>query len=656
MNTEYTRRPVSIIDFRDPITEVLHPQLTTIVGHTKSTNGKRYLDFGAFCYERRKRRAINRHAQYEGMLVDDSSFEPSRLPVVSKLIEFARSRKTFESAKGFYEETRYFINWLDAQEENYRILDPSSCSKAYIAYTEHLVHRVNSSSARSKPLSRSSASSLQTTSRKILNLATGVSEIEVEALTTPIRQSGQQEHINLKQIGADAQARTFATLVNFIHEAHRILVKNGEFPMRLSSPGSKPYFIYSLHQETSKTKNAKISIASFIASCPQFPSWEQVTEHFSSLGNGKLNHLYKVNYHTYKERFLTTRDSKSLASLRLQIANHSITAGMLAFIAATGCNLSVAQNLDIENCQLIPSTQGQRFLGVKPRANGKTVAPEFGARFTPTFKKILEIREWLLAGKESNRVFSIAPKGTNNIGFVATSALATLKKVLNKFCPHIKWVTATQWRKNISYQYISLSGGDTSLTAEKLSNTESTLAKNYTRPALDEFASQISNLFELIHSAAVARTRTKENIEVRIVSQYNPDNSTSVGSCAKADTASPQRAAGFTEQAPKPSCRDPETCLFCDFYSVHADEDDIRRLLSLRYIVISSKSQQNHERWEQKFGPIVHRIDEVLSAISCINTDLPRLICQVKDEVESGYLDPFWSIHLDTMIDIGALS
>lgn len=656
MNTEFTKRSISIIDFRDPATEALHPQLTIIAGLTESKNGKRYLDFGSFCYKQRNRRTINRHTQYEGVRVDDSSLEPNRLPVVSRLIDHARSRKTFESARGFYEETRYFINWLDDQEESYQILEPTSCSRAYIAYTEHLLHRVNSSSTRSNPLSKNSASSLQSTARKVLKLASGVYEKEIEALTTSIGRSSQQGHINLKQIGADAQARTFATLVNFIHEAHRILVKNGEFPMRLVSPGSEPYFIYSLHQETSKTKNAKISIVSFIASCPQLPSWERIEEHFSSSKNGELFPLYKINYRTYKEKFISNRDNKSLTALRLQIANHSITAGMLAFIAATGCNLSVAQNLVIDNCHLIPSTQGQRFLGVKPRANGKTVAPEFGARFTPTFKKILEIREWLLSGKKSNLVFTIIPKRSNTISFVATNALTRLRYMLKKFCPHINWVTASQWRKNISYQYISLSGGDTALTAEKLSNTESTLAKNYTRPALDDFASQISHLFELIHSAAIARTRTEEHINVRIVSQYHPDNSTSVGSCTKAHSASPQRAFGFTEQAPEPSCRDPETCLFCDFYSVHADQDDIRRLLSLRYIVISSKLQQSHEHWEQKFGPIVHRIDEVLAAISCKNTELPRLISQVKEEVDSGYLDPFWAIHLDTMIDIGALS
>jgi len=63
--------------------------------------------------------------------------------------------------------------------------------------------------------------------------------------------------------------------------------------------------------------------------------------------------------------------------------------------------------------------------------------------------------------------------------------------------PATKWIAPRQWRKNVSYQYIGLSGGDFQLTAEKLGNTERTLQINYSRPAVGEFAAQMVGFLTL---------------------------------------------------------------------------------------------------------------------------------------------------------------
>ncbi|WP_406833875.1 hypothetical protein [Pseudomonas asiatica] len=496
-----------------------------------------------------------------------------------------------------------------------------------------------------------SAAGLQAAARQVVTCATDIHDREIRALTNLIVQNNRQAHINLKQLGGDIQSRTFATLINFIHEAHRLLVEGGDFPMSLISPGSKPYFLYSLHQGSVKSKNANISILNLISEYPELPNWDTVAQ---LLSVPKHNYFCKSNYLAIEKKRIINNTNKR-SSLRIQIANHAMSAGMLSFIGATGCNLSVAQKLEIENSEIIPSTQGHRFYGVKPRANGKVVTLEFGARFIPTFQKILEIRNWLLAGQQSTQLFIIRPMRTNTIGYIGSSVLQSLKVLMRKYYPHISWVPATQWRKNISYQYISKSGGDTALTAEKLSNTERTLAKSYARPALDEFANQITNLLDAIHAAAIARTRVSEHIPVRILSERNAEKIIGVGDCSRVGDLDPKRTTGFTEQAPNPSCRHPETCLFCDFYSVHADEDDVRRLLSLRYIIMVSKSTLDHEHWTQKFAPTVHRIDEVLSAISITNSNLPLMISRVQEEVESGHLDSFWAIHFDTLVHVGAV-
>ncbi|WP_246218916.1 hypothetical protein [Pseudomonas izuensis] len=180
-------------------------------------------------------------------------------------------------------------------------------------------------------------------------------------------------------------------------------------------------------------------------------------------------------------------------------------------------------NVAILTPQIVPSTQGQRFSGTKARANGKTVFPEFGAQFSPIFKKILELREWVLNGRKSDLVFIVAPKNGNSVSFIGQSNLRMFQNRLLKMQPGTKWIAPRQWRKNVSYQYIGLSGGDFQLTAEKLGNTERTLQINYSRPAIGEFAAQMFSFFDAMHSAAIDRTRTVESIPVLILDTKRPE-------------------------------------------------------------------------------------------------------------------------------------
>lgn len=651
MSEQLTTRPISIIEHRDPAIEALHPQNTVIVGDHKVSNGKRYLDIGALCYRQRKKRSINRHGEYQGMYVMPSSIDTDRIAVIGKIIETVRLQKNFISSVGFHARVKCFFDWIDAQTEDYDFSNAASWRRAYIEYTKNLLARVNASGIRGEPLSIDSAAVLQVSARQVLTYATEMHEREVALLATLISQTDRQTHINLKQLSGDTQARTFATLIKFIDESHRILVEGGDFPMQLMSPGCENYFLYSLHQNTTKTKNANFSLANFLSTCPCFPEWDKVAEHFSIHDE---NYLYRLNYLTFKKRY-TQNNVDKRSDFRLQVANHAMTAGMLAFIAATACNLSVAQELETANTDFLPSTQGQRFYGVKPRAIGKSVAPEFGARFTPTFRKIIDIRNWLVEGQKSPRIFVVIPKGTNTIGHIGTGAIHSLKRTMQKYYPSIAWVPATQWRKNVSYAYINKSGGDTALTAEKLSNTEKTVAKKYARPAVDELAVQMTNLLDAIHSTAIARTRNTEHVLVRIISEIRQKETIGVGDCVKRSELAPRRAAGFTEHAPQPSCREPETCLFCDFYAVHADESDIRRLLSLRYVIMASRPDIDHERWTQKVTPTIHRIDEVLTAVSKADSGMSSLISKVGEEIKAGHMDQFWAIHFDTLVHIGAV-
>ncbi|WP_156485976.1 hypothetical protein [Pseudomonas sp. ABFPK] len=649
MSSDFINRTITYIELKDQDIEVVNPQFAVLIAKTLS--GKNYLDVGAFCYRKRSNIVPNR----TGCPVVADSIDPSRITFVRNLIEHLKSFNNGITVVSKFGHIKSFISWIDSQYEYFSFNNPASLKEAYRNYTNFLLHRMRISGLSGQQIKAVTAAKYQAQARMVVMLASDVSEPEILASTTVIKKSRKEGlGIDIELPSSDTQSRTFAALINYLDEAHRVLVEGGKFPMILISPDDETYYLYSLLGATTKANQAQFSPASLLVRSPTFPSWHDTINHFNLSGRNNLSLLEKGIYDKSHQRFKNNNENLR-SELRRRIGNHAIVAGMTAFMAATGCNLSVAQNLKVDTLNIVPSTQGKRFSGTKGRANGKEVYPEFGAQFAPIFKTYLKLRLWVLNGEKSDLIFPIASlkhefKSPNRAN------ITCFRSHLLKALPKTTWVISEHWRKNVSFQYVKLSGGDLTLTAEKLGNNESTVKDNYCRPSLEDYAREMSTFFASAHQAAIDRTRSTPQIPVNFIDHRKPETTTGVGSCEKRTNSKPERAQGFTSFAPEPSCRAPENCLFCTFYAVHADEMDIRRLLSLRFLIDSANVNRSSERWTSKFGPIIHRIDEILSAIRESGSASDHLVDTIHNQVTLGALDPFWSIHFDAMVITGVVS
>ena len=218
------------------------------------------------------------------------------------------------------------------------------------------------------------------------------------------------------------------------------------------------------------------------------------------------------------------------------------------------------------------------------------------------------------------------------------------------------WITPQQWRKHVSSQYVQLSDGDLLLEAEKMGHSLDTAKKNYSRTSFKDASQQISQFFHELRDVAVEKTRTVERIAVRTLDETVDAQILPVGACITA-APQPEKAIGFTAQAPTPNCQQFENCLFCQHYAVHADEEDIRKLLSLKSLLGYVKQKATDLiKWEQQFGVVLHRIDEVLTELSNPYETLRDRILSIQEEVESGDLDAYWLNHFELLIDLGWIS
>ena len=174
-----------------------------------------------------------------------------------------------------------------------------------------------------------------------------------------------------------------------------------------------------------------------------------------------------------------------------------------------------------------------------------------------------------------------------------------------------------------------------------MQNTEDVVLESYAEGSASEHASQFADFYKSIHEFVYDERVNKHHA------------SSPSGHCV--NFGSPT---SYSESTPiTPDCKTPEGCLFCENYAIHSDDGDIRKLLSLRYIINETAplahSEQHHL---EVFGGVLKRISELLDAISQKSNKLNLLINEITEDVEfNENLDPYWEKKLTMLCDIGAL-
>ena len=104
-------------------------------------------------------------------------------------------------------------------------------------------------------------------------------------------------------------------------------------------------------------------------------------------------------------------------------------------------------------------------------------------------------------------------------------------------------------------------------------------------------------------------------------------------------------------------CGNHEGCLFCGKYRIHADEADIRKLLSVKYLIIQSQSlAASQEHFDSIYKPVLTRIEDLLDHIGDKQPSYLTLIENVRKEVfEQELLSEYWYRKLELLDDLGLL-
>lgn len=636
---------VHISDINKQINE--HERLVLVCKDKTASFAFKTFDIGTLFYRKR----VFGEALSEQQL--SASFDEKRRYFLQCLTDYLLQMSGSDLSKGlFYYTSKMFLDWVDSQKKNFDLSNQDSVIDAYRRYSKYLVDRTLLGDTDEENLAAHTAKQYQRNAAKLIAYVFDCHEIDIVSQAMQVQ--SQRYDVPVLPIAEEDHQKTYATLLNVFVEIHRIVVQENDFPAHFKSVDDEVFNFYSGFHHQVEKKHIHFDMQSYIAKYAAIPSLSKMLADFELEEDSEHRKRVRENRNQAISK-LEERNKDKRHLERTRLASYGLAIGMLLFIAQTGANLDTAQQLQLDTMEIRPSTQGRRFSGTKSRAGDKIVRPEFGVKFEPVFRKILELREWYVQDEACDFVFPLRNE-IQQLGPVSNGRLQLIKKFLQRIFPKMAWITPQEWRKHVSSQYVELSDGDLLLEAEVMGHSLDTARNNYARTSFKDAAQQISQFFNELRDVAVAKTRTVERIEVQMLDEAVDVQTLPVGACTTTNLQ-PEKATGFTAQAPTPNCQQFEHCLFCQHYAVHADDEDVRKLLSLKSLLGYVKQKATDLiKWEQQFGVVLHRIDEVLNELSDTYEHLRDRIFSIQEEVESGDLDAYWLNHFELLIDLGWIS
>jgi hypothetical protein len=263
-----------------------------------------------------------------------------------------------------------------------------------------------------------------------------------------------------------------------------------------------------------------------------------------------------------------------------------------------------------------------------------------GCYIIPVFKRFLELRDYLLNGMSCETLFFAfgfklhAPPGKLKI-----QMSGSLYKLLCRINPQIRPINLREWRAAKADWLVR--NTDPAMAALILQNTERTVLRHYAAGSDNQSTLDMDRFFERLTDVVAEAGRAF------------PTKS-AVGGCLQ--YGSPQ--SDSSDIAIKPDCRQPEGCLFCTQFAVHADETDVRKLLSCRHCIYRTEHlADSPEQFQRMFGPVVRRIDAVILHIREKSDTHGKLVDRIHNEVDDeSELDPYWERKMEMLVSLGVVA
>lgn len=522
----------------------------------------------------------------------------------------------------------YFLKWAKNNNQNY--LDSKiSARKVFEYYTLHLSELSRLDKIRSKTASRRHQIAI-----KILERIYDDKERYIAGSTRILSRDNNDTRHTLasseedKAIVLKFNTKIFLELTDF-------LLEKKKFPYLLDI-GEEKLWLFPRKTFLVRNKGKQLDNADmgFCYDTGKIKSVKQIQQEYNYFK------CHAIKKRTYALNKINYNNRNKYTDIRLLLARHASYAFFMLFLGATGLNEAGASQLTWNEEYRIDKNK-QKFKTIKFRANNKPVEFEIQSRFMNYFKKYILLRDYMLKNEKFDFLFFSLDKEFNpyiprmqySTGYVV-QMIRTLSNTYNSDLPRIN---SRQIRKNTVDSVRKKNGVIASSLLSQTSLTEN--LNSYTSESSDDSEKQFSQYF----------SKLNENI----FNHKNKETEITTGYCKSYNTPQTEQELTSIEV----NCIQQEGCLFCEHFCVHSEEEDIRKLSSLEYVIEQSKYiSKNDEQFNSIFGIVIDRIKNIRELMVTKFPLKKKIIEQVHSDVyENENLTPYWEYKLRSLYEIGVL-
>jgi len=599
------------------------------------------IDIGAWCYTKRKIRVRDSNLKPGTRLVVQSSFLKSRRKFIIKYAEYlyiqytlGKSLTTILSLHSVFQ--RYVI-WCDTHQIN-TFSNSNAMRNSFIQYTADLNEKI-----KTNILTINSASIYQMSVKTVLDFITDISDgsflsgipaikrrFSVTTPTPPPDKSNASEALNIYML--------------LFTQTHDFIISFKKYPLKLNI-GTEFVWVFpntrllATKQMLENRGNWKRKYYPYNFKNGTIYNLRNVLANKKTYTQHQKKHYIK-DIAIAKNKILTANTNK-FHPRRLSLATLCQQSFIMMFSVNTGMNLSSMKNQIWNEKNLKIGSTSQGFKSIKNRAGNKETEFHIENKFYPAFKQYLEIRKYILSALDNTTCNLLFFKIVNNKITPLGMGLSYNynNRIENLFGINISIGTRT-WRSHKSDWLIK--NTDIYTSSLILQNSPETVIKSYIAGSETRAEEELANFYSQF---------TKKTI----IKDSNKSTETSVGRCKKVN--SPKKASKLKHFI-EPNCKTPEGCLFCTQYAIVADEEDIRKILSLNYIVLESRSLSSSDaHFDAVFGKVIRQIQHIIKLLIRVCPHVKTLISTIENEIfQEERLSPYWERKLKLLIDLEVIA
>ncbi|MGQ7936925.1 hypothetical protein [Paraburkholderia sp. D1E] len=581
-----------------------------------------------FAYLRREKR-IGKPADWP---IDEASFFPPRVAVIANLAKVLSQimRGKGCSAISLFHQYRTlvsFMDWLDERNRGALVWIERDVSEAAVLdFCRELTVDVANEKISSKTASLNQAN--------LLEIAREYYDDRICRTFRPIR----QQRGTPTRAPDEGALKSFRACMSEVFDiASKTVVYFEPFPVRFAIfDGEESRQIWHFpNGKSASTLSGVRGGAAWNANTGSLRTVEEIKSIYAPSSKNPSSAAHKALRDA--ERILNESNTKKHHAERLSLASFGCLAFAALFALETGLNQSVLQGLDFSETLREDLKNGavtrKSFRAMKFRAGGKEITASISLRFLPYLQRYFDLRDYVMQEKGCASLFVFVDSN----GEGAPLPNGWFKTFLKRRVKRLGIVLPKMGLRKIraAKQDYLIRHATPEVAAAIMGHSLQTALSSY------------SNGSEANHALEMGQYLVSlEETIVRASQGLGDALESGVGKCT--DYLNPVPIATDTPIVPK--CDSSEGCLFCGKYRIHADEIDVRKIVSCRY---SLNVTFGTNGGEDVIIRTLQRIETLLGELREINAELVERVTREVDEDEA--LDPFWAAKLEQLAVLGLL-